>query len=437
MRRVRFTSTMILSILLILYSFSLLAAPQLVYVISVQDTIDKGLTKYVERSFQEAEVAGASMVILEVDTNGGLVDAAMDIRDTVWNSSVPTVALVTDRAVSAGAFITVACPQVAMVPGSIIGDAEARINNQRADEKYLSPWREEFAATAERNGRDPDIARAMVDRDLDFPGLSQKDKLLTLTYTQAKEHGYADYIVADRAELLQELGLSQAKVVEADLTVAEKATRIVTNPIIAPILLMIGIAGIVIEVFTMGWGVAGTVGVISLVLYFGGHLMAGFSGWGVLLLFIVGIILLTIEMLVPGFGIFGISGIISVFASIVLAAPSWEAGLVSLVIALVGTIVLVLIAFKVLTKRNFWSRLTLGTVYKKEDGYIPQSQDYSIYQGKNGSAYTTLRPAGTIVLDDGTRIDVVTQGEFIERGERIQVLSVVGSRVIVGAMPAE
>lgn len=187
----------------------------------------------------------------------------------------------------------------------------------------------------------------------------------------------------------------------------------------------------------MGWGIAGTLGIISLVLYFGGHLMAGFSGWGVLLLFIIGVILLAIEMFVAGFGVFGIGGIICIFASIVLAAPSWETGLVSLVLALIGTIVLVLISFKILTKRNFWSRLTLGTRYNKDEGYIPQSQDYSIYLGQKGHAHTTLRPAGTVELDDGTRIDVVTQGEFIERGKRVQVLNVEGMRIIVGAMPGE
>lgn len=436
-RRVRFVSTMILSILLIMYSLSLLAAPQTVYVIRVQDTIDQGLVKYIERSYQEAEKAGASMVILEIDTNGGLIDSAIEIRDIVWDSSVPTVALVSGRAISAGAFVTVACPQIAMVPGSTIGDAEARINGERADEKYLSAWRQEFAATAERNGRDPDIARAMVDRDLVLPGISEEGKLLTLTYTQAKEHGYTDFIVADSAELLEGLGLSQAEIVETSFTVAEKVSRIVTNPIIASILLTIGIAGIVIEVFTMGWGIAGTLGIISLVLYFGGHLMAGFSGWGVLLLFIIGVILLAIEMFVAGFGVFGIGGIICIFASIVLAAPSWETGLVSLVLALIGTIVLVLISFKILTKRNFWSRLTLGTRYNKDEGYIPQSQDYSIYLGQKGHAHTTLRPAGTVELDDGTRIDVVTQGEFIERGKRVQVLNVEGMRIIVGAMPGE
>lgn len=436
-RRIRLLGSIFLSVVLILYACSLMAAPQTVYVIPVEDIIDQGLARFVERGYQEAEQAGAALVILEVDTPGGLIDSAKDIRDTIWDSSIPSVALVSGRAISAGAFITVACPQIAMMPGTTIGDAEARINGQRADEKYLSAWTQEFAATAERNGRDPEIARAMVDRDIEIPGLVEKGKLLTFTYSQAQEHGYADYTVADRAELLEKLGLNQATIIEENLTVAERLTRIVTSPYIAPLLLTIGIAGIIIEIFTFGWGVAGTLGIISLILYFGGHLMAGFSGWGVLLLFIIGVILLVIEMFIPGFGVLGIGGIISIFASIILAAPSWEAGLTSLVLALIGTVILVLIAFRFLTKRKFWSRLTLATRYNKEDGYVPQSQDYSIYQGQKGQASTTLRPAGTVILDDGTRVDVVTQGEFIERGERIQVLAVEGIRIIVGVAPVE
>jgi len=416
---------------------SLLAAAEKVYVIPIEKTIDPGLAKFVERSYREAEQAGARMVILEVNTPGGRIDSALSIRDIIRGSSLPTTALVKGGAISAGAFITIACPTIAMLPGSTIGDAEPRVGNQRADEKFLSYWTQEVAATAERNGRNPDIARAMVDRDLDFPGVKEKGKLLTLTYTQAQQHGYTDYIVTDRAELLNKLGLANAEVVQTNLSAAERLTRIVTSPYVAPLLLTIGIAGIIIEFFTFGWGIAGGLGIISLVLYFGGHLMAGFTGWEVLLLFILGIILMVVEAFMPGFGIPGIAGILSIFASIVLAAPSWEEGMISLVLALIGTIISVLIAFKFLTRRQFWSRLTLGIRYNKEDGYIPQSQDLGRYLGHKGRAYTTLRPAGSVILDDGTKLDVVTQGEFIQRGERIEVMAVEGIRVIVKEIPAE
>ena len=159
--------------------------------------------------------------------------------------------------------------------------------------------------------------------------------------------------------------------------------------------------------------------------------MAGFTGWEAILLFLLGIILLSVEIFVPGFGLPGLGGIICLVVSIVLSAPSWEAGVISLVLAIIGTIVLVLFSLKFLTKRKFWDRLVLGTKYKKEEGYIPQSKDLSVYVGKKGEALTILRPSGTVLLDDGTKLDVVTDGGFIPKGERIEVVQAEGIRLIV------
>lgn len=422
----------ILVVLMLVVAYPIPAAEQdVVYVIPVRETIDPGLAKFIVRSYQEAVTINVDMIILEIDTPGGRVDAALDIRDTIRSSAIPTAALVKGQAISAGSFITIASKTIAMIPGSTIGDAEPRVGDERADEKMLSFWRGEMASTAEANGRDRNIAMAMVDRDIEIAGLVEKGKLLTLTYNQAKELGYADYIVKDRQEYLTALGLKDAQIIEAELSAAEKLTRIVTNPYIAPLLLTLGIAGIVIEVLTIGWGIAGSVGIVSLALYFGGHLLAGFTGWEVILLFILGIILLGVEALIPGFGLPGIGGIGCILASIVLAAPSWEAGIGSLVIALVGTIVLVLLSFKFLSRRKFWNRLILGLKYNKEEGYIAQSQDLSIYLNQKGVAYTPLRPAGSVLLDNGTKLDVVTAGEFIMRGERVEVYMVEGSRIIV------
>ena len=136
----------------------------------------------------------------------------------------------------------------------------------------------------------------------------------------------------------------------------------------------------------------------------------------------------------PGFGIFGFGGIASISLSIILSAPSWEAGIISLVLAILGTIILIILSLKLLTKRKFWDRLVLGTKYKKEEGYIPQGEDLSIHLGKRGEAITILRPAGTVMLDDGTRLDVVTDGSFIQKGERIEIIKVEGIRLIVRAI---
>ncbi len=429
---------LITCILLTLLPGSLLAgSAKAVYVIPIRDTIDLGLAKFVARSYAEAEKLKADMVLLEIDTPGGRVDAALQIRDTIRQSTIPTTALVKGGAISAGALITLASKTIAMQPGATIGDAEPRYGSQRADEKFVSYWAKEMAATAEVNGRDPQIAVAMADRDASIPGMVEKGKLLTLTYQEAAKVGYSDYTVKDRNELLAILGLGEARIIEAQASASEKLTRLVTNPYVAPLLLTIGIAGIIIEFLTVGWGIAGVIGLVSLALYFGGHLLAGFTGWEAVLLFLLGLILLVVEALVPGFGIFGIGGILSIIASIVLAAPSWEVGVISLVLSLVGTIVLVLLSFKVLTKRKFWNRLVLPLKYNKEEGYISQNQDLTKYVGRRGMAYTILRPAGTVELDDGTRLDVVTEGDFIPRGSKVVVDRVEGIRIIVHALKEE
>jgi len=421
-------------IIALLMTTSLPAAPaQSVYVIPVEGTIDPGQAKFIERHYREAEKLQAALVILEIDTPGGRVDAASEIRDTVKRSAIPTAAYVKGGAISAGALITLAAKTIAMEPGATIGAAEPRIGSEKADEKYISYFAKEMSSTAGIHGRNPDLAVAMVDSDAEIPGLVEKGKLLTLTYLEAEKYGYADYIVKDRSELLSKLELSDARIIEAAMSVSEMIARVVTNPYIAPLLLTLGIAGLVIEVFTLGWGIAGTVGIVSLILYFGGHLLAGFTGWEVILIFLVGVILLGVEMLAPGFGLPGIGGIICIIISIIMTAPSWEAGVVSLVFAIIGTIVLLLLSFKVLHKRKFWDRLILGLKFNKEDGYVPQSEDFSKHLGKKGTAQTTLRPAGTVVLDEGTRLDVVTAGEFIAKGTRVEVVFVEGMRVVVQA----
>lgn len=417
---------------------ALAASAPKVYVVPVEEMIDPGLASFIERSIGEAEEEQADLILLEIDTPGGMVDSAMEIRKSIDRTKTPVVALVKGGAISAGAYITLACPKIAMVPGSTIGDAEPQLSTgEKVDEKILSFWAAEMGAAAEKYGRDRTIAMAMVDRDIEIPGVIEKGKLLTLTYRQAQEHGFADYIVQDREELLKALEMDGAEIIIGKQSTAETLTRFATNPYIASLLLMIGIAGIVIELFTVGFGIAGLIGIISLTLYFGGHLMAGFSGWEAILLFLLGIILLAVEAFFPGFGLPGIGGIISIAASIIIAAPNWETGIISLVLALAGTIVLVLISFKVLTRRKIWDKLVLGTKYNTEAGYVPQKEDLSIYVGKRGEAVTLLRPAGTVLLEDGTKLDVVTDGAFIQKGAQVEVVRTEGVSLVVREVKQE
>lgn len=407
----------------------------IVYLISINDTIEPGLAKFVERGYIEAEKAKADWVILEIDTPGGRIDAAMDIRDQIMSSRIPTAAFVTHRALSAGALISLACEKIIMDPASIIGAAEPRFLLSGAekvtDEKLLSAWREEMAETARVNGRDPELAKAMVDTDIEISGIIEKGKLLTLGANKAEELGIADKVFKSREDVLQYLGIADAQLVNFEITPAEKLARWLTSPYVAPLLLAVGLAGLILELFTVGFGFAGIVGIISLALFFTGSLVAGLAGWEVILLFAVGLILLMVEILVvPGFGVPGIAGLGAMGLSVFLASGSPQQALISLAIALIGAIILAVVGFKFMGSGKHWSKLILFTRQENKEGYQVSSVEQEDYHDRVGVTITNLRPSGAVLID-GERLDVVTEGEFIPRGVSVKVVKIEGNRYVV------
>jgi membrane-bound serine protease (ClpP class) len=402
-----------------------------VYVISVEDAIEEGLSAYMERAFGAiAEDPGVRLVIIEIDTPGGLVTAAQSIRKTIEGCPLETVALVKGGAISAGTYIAMSCDKIAMQPGTTIGDVEPRLGDEVADEKFLSYWRAEMSSLAEAHGRDKNIAIAMVDRSIEIEGVKEAGKLLTLTALEAVDVGYCDHLVSGRAELKAVYGLQGAEDVGVEASTAEKIARFVTNPSVAPFILMIGIAGVIIEILTAGFGIAGIVGGGCIILYFAGHMIAGFTGWEVVILFVMGLLFMIVEGFIPGFGIPGIIGILCFSASLILIAPSFQAGLQSFAIALVGSIVLISLAVKFLSRSTYWDKFTLSHRQSKEGGYISQKEDYSIYIGRRGRTSTPLRPAGIMVLEDGTRLDVVSEGGFIEKDQPVIIRATDGPRIV-------
>jgi len=402
-----------------------------VMMIPVDDVVELGLSSYLERNIARAEDVQADAIVLVLDTPGGRVDAAQDIKRILYSTDIHTIAFVKDQAISAGAYIALCCDEIIMAPGSTIGDAEMLINGERADEKYLGPWREEFAAIAEDKGRDPEIAKAFVDRDIAIEGVIEAGKLLTLTPQRAIELGMADGMVKDETALLESMGAADARIVYGEMNGAEKITRFVTNPNVAPLLLAAGILLLAIEFVTPGVGIFAILGIILLALYFGGHMIAGMASWFALLLFVVGIILCFIEILVPGFGIFAVGGIGCIVGSIFLTTPDVITAVKYLTIVLVAMAVCAPIILKLFSKSKLFDRLLVRERLTTEDGYVAGRQEQADYIGACGVAATTLRPSGTVELEDGTRIDVVTRGEFIEKGEPVQVVHKEGTWLVV------
>ncbi len=401
-----------------------------VYWVPIEQSIEQGLAQFLKRSLAEAEEDGAKAIIFEMDTLGGEVQAALEIGQMIRNTTVPTVVYIKGEAISAGAYIALNAQTILMEPGSVIGAAEPRtISGQTADPKTVAFWASNLRAAAEATGRNPEVAAAMADRSIVIQGLTKEDQLVSLSAKQAIQWDMADKMVENSEEVLSTLGLQDATIKRMDLTLSEKLARWLTSPYVIPILLLVGIGGLVIEIFTPGFGVPGGIGLTALGLYFFGHYVAGFAGVETLVLFTIALLFLVIELFSPGFGVMGILGAVSFVAAVISAAFDPVFGLFSVMIAFVITGIGVIIAIKVFGARGRWKKLVLEDVQKNQKGYVA-NQVKSELLGKEGVAVTPLRPAG-IAQIDGKRHDVVSEGRMIPAGTTVQVVQVRGVRVVV------
>ena len=419
-----------------------------VYVAPIEGIIDLGLAPYVQRVLSEATDAGAAAVILEINTFGGRVDAAVVIRDALLNARVRTVAFVNKRAISAGALISLAAEKIVMADGGTIGAAtpvqmgQPGAPAQPVEEKTVSYVRKEFRATAEARKRPALIAEAMVDADVVIPSLIQKGKLLTLTTGEALKHKVADFRAGTIESVLEQLGLAGSQVRRVSPNWAEDLVRFLTNPVVSSLLMTIGMLGIILEIRTPGFGVPGILGIASLALFFWGHWLVQLAGWEEILLVGSGLALLVLEVFViPGFGLAGVLGIGALFAglslSLVGGGATWEfvvqavgRVIISIVLALVASLVML----RVLPRLPFGRRLILETGLPAGEGFASAPADDSNWLGKSGIAFSPLRPAGIAEID-GERVDVVSDGEFIDAGAPIVVSRVDGNRIVVRRHP--
>ncbi len=297
------------------------AQSPLVYRLAVSGVIENGLAPYLIRGLREAAAANASAVYLDIDTPGGRVDAAERIADAVGASPVPVYAYVNPRAYSAGALVALSSKAIYMRPGAVLGAATpVDGGGTKASEKVISAMRGEFRALAEARGLDPAIAEAMVDERVEVPGVDEDGRLLTLSTNEALRVRYAKGAPAGEAELLAAIGLPGARVVSISPNWAELVVRFLTNPLVSPLLLSLGVLGLVFEIKTGTFGIGGLVSLVSLGLFFGSSFLVGLAGWEEVILLGVALVAIAIEVFVlPGFGAAGLLGIVALVAAVILA----------------------------------------------------------------------------------------------------------------------
>jgi membrane-bound serine protease (ClpP class) len=432
------------------------AGPRGVYVrLRLEGAVDLGMAPLVTRALETARERRAEALFLELDTLGGRVDAALRIRDALLDAGLPTTCWVNERAISAGALICLAADTIDMRPGATIGAATPVSigptgETTPVDEKFTSYLRKEFASTAEARGRRPEVAEAMVDRDVVVEGVSEAGKLLTLTTNEALAVGMADRSSPDLAGALGAAGLDDLEAVDVVMNWAERVARVISEPVLAGLLLTLGFLGLIFEVKTPGWGVPGTVGAIALVLFFAGHHVVQLAGWEDVLLVGLGIVLLAVEVFVlPGFGIAGIAGLFSLLAGLLLAmvGRDWEAAVAlgslrEALLTLAGSIVAFaagLVVLLVYLPTSPLMRRTLvlteaiggGEAGTGDTAYGPRPESLV---GRPGVAHTLLRPSGSVLVD-GQRHDAVSEGDVVPPGTPIRVVGVRGGSLVVRAAP--
>ena len=428
------------SLIIILFLVSSSLAQQKVYVAFIEGDIDLGLAPYISRVVSDAEDANADAIIFRINTFGGRVDAATQIKDAIIGTDLLTIAFINNRAISAGALIAISCQKIIMVPGSSIGAATVVDQaGEKVGEKYQSYMRSEMRSTAERNGRRTDIAQGMVDETFTIEGLVDSTQLVTLTSNEAYEYEMADTLLESIDEVLEYFDLAGAELVLERSNWAEDIVRFLNNPIISSILIMIGFFGLFAEIKSPGWGVPGTAGLLALTLFFGSSYILQLASIVEILMFIIGLGLILLEVfVVPGFGIAGISGILLIIASLFLALVGADPfidmeavsmAIIQLTVALVLSIILIIVLAKFLPGTKIFKKFILSVEEKSEAGFVSHTTSEDMV-GMKGEALTDLRPSGTAEIA-GKRVDVVTDSEFIEKGSKLEIVEVEGIRVVV------
>lgn len=415
-----------------------------VYVATINDEIELGIAYYTERVIQQAEEANALLLIFDIETWGGRVDAAVMMKDAILQTEIPTVAFINQRGISAGALIALANDLIVVVDGASIGAATPITAGggtaQPVEEKFVSAFRSEFRATAEATARNGAVAESMVDARVEVGGIIQSGKLLTLTGQEALRVGFAEININTLDGVLGLFELEDAVVTIIDESWSETLVRFLTSSAISGILMTLGMLGLFFELMSPGFGWAGGMGIICLILFFAGHLLVNLAGMEEMLLFVAGVLLLMLEVFViPGFGAAGVAGLLAILASLAMALVSLDmdlsfspVGLTGAVtrvaFALIGTVVFSVVLFKYVPRTRFGRKLVLQEALAS--GSSVETPEDALSSGMTGVATTDLKPFGRARFGS-ERAEVVSEGRYVEKGEPVRISRVAGGRIEV------
>ncbi|GGZ27689.1 hypothetical protein GCM10007049_20670 [Echinicola pacifica] len=417
----------------------------LVYILEIRDNIDPRMNRKVELGIAEAERLGAAYILVHMDTYGGAVNDADDIRTMLLECPIPTISFIDKDAASAGALISIACDSIYMAPGASIGAATVVMGDSgdAAPDKYQSYMRSMMRSTAEASGRDPHIAEAMVDERIAIEGITTEGSVITFSVSEAQKHGFCEAEVASIDEAIARLGLVDYRKETYSQDFVEQIIAIFLNPAISGFLILIIIGGIYFEIQTPGIGFPLAAALIAVTLYFIPYYLTGLAENWEVMVFVLGIIFLALELFViPGFGVAGILGIAGILTGLTLGmlpndlfdfsfVPAGELFVALMTVTLAALLAIAGI-FYLAPKVNQYEAFrsfTLANTQKRDQGYTSSWNSIDLL-GKEGIAQTRLMPSGKIMIEDEL-YDAHSRGDFIERGSRIKVISTEGSALKV------
>ncbi|MFC3415046.1 NfeD family protein [Algoriphagus hitonicola] len=416
-----------------------------VFTFKIDRDIDPAMNRRVKLAFEDAKETEADLIIIEMDTYGGAVNDADDIRTMLLESEIPIYTFINKDAASAGALISIASDSIYMAPGSSIGAATVvnGADGAAAPDKYQSYMRSMMRSTAEAKGRDPKIAEAMVDENIEIEGITAAGSVVTLSVSEAINFGFCEGEFRSIDDILETQNLQDAELVAYEVSETEQIISFFLNPAISGVLILIIIGGIYFELQTPGVGFPILAAIVATILYFIPYYLNGLAENWELIIFLLGIVLLAVELFViPGFGIFGVLGIVFILGGLVLGmlpnedfnfdfvpAADLFAALLTVILAALAAVGLV---FWLTPKVNQWgafSTITLASTQSKAEGYTSSFYSDELL-GKTGKVHSRLRPSGRVEID-GEIYDAYSRGEFIDQDELIVVISTEGTSIRV------
>lgn len=415
-----------------------------IFTMEIRDDIDPRMNRYVDLALTQATDMEADIVIIDMDTYGGAVTDANDIRTRILEYDKPVWVFINNDAASAGALISIACDSIYMAPGSNIGAATVVTGEGvAAPDKYQSYMRSIMRSTAEENGRDPLIAEGMVDDRVEIEGVTEDGKIITFTTSEAIANGYAEGEVTSIEEILAKNGIVDYEITPYTLSSVEHIIAFFLNPMVSSLLILVITGGIFFELQTPGVGFPIAAAGVALVLYLVPYYLNGLAESWEIAIFVVGIALIALEVFViPGFGVAGILGIICTVGSLIFMmlandlfnfdfVDSGEVITASTVVfaGMLGSVVLLFVIGYRFSNSSMFKRVALEDRQNRSDGYTSSFYSEPLI-GKEGTAFTILRPSGRVEIDDSI-YDAYTRGEYIEKGATIVVTSQEGTSLKV------